>query len=167
MSERVELEHSIALSNNPSSLISEGIASNALLAVASETEIAATLTDCYIRAGLSASDSLRATTFIYAWRRLKSVADNQLLMLHRDQAPENEVVDYGIRHGLSTHEDEARYLRFFMDPLSRSYAYNYTLGSELIATFLDRAPDRTRAFRHLLSEPVTPAQLRELGSTPI
>ena len=75
------LEHSILLSNNPSSLISEGIAANALLAVASEAEIAATLVDCYARAGLPESDAGRALAFIEAFRQLKSVSDNQLLLL--------------------------------------------------------------------------------------
>jgi hypothetical protein len=154
------LEHSIVLSNNPSSLVSEGIAANALQAIASEAEVAVTLTECYDRAGLSKSDAVRALAFSRARRSLKSVADNQLLMLHRDQAGEHEVVDYGIRYALSTREEEVRYLRFFKDPLSRSYAYNYTLGSELIAAFLDRATDRQRAFQRLLSEPLTPNLLR-------
>jgi len=160
------LEHSIVLSNAPSSLISEGIAANALQAVASEAEIAATLIDCYERAGLPRSDAVRAIAFAEARRKLDSVADNQLLLLHRDQAPEDEVVDYGIRHALNTKEDEARYLRFFKDPLSRSYAYNYTLGRELIAAFLDRATDKKRAFQRLLSEPSTPTQIRGFGTTP-
>jgi hypothetical protein len=160
------LEHSIVLDNTPSSLISEGIAANALLAVASEAEIAAMFIDCYARAGLSESDAERALAFVEAHRQLESVSDNQLLLLYRDHAPEDEVVGYGIRHALTTEEDEARYLRFFKDPLSRSYAYNYTLGRELIATFLDRATDKKRAFQRLLSEPTTPTQLRGLATTP-
>jgi hypothetical protein len=157
------LEHSIVLSNTPSSLISEGIAANALLAAASEAEIAATLIDCYARAGLPESDAVRAMAFVEARRQLESVSDNQLLLLHRDHAPEDEVVDYGIRHALNTKEDEVRYLRFFKDPLSRSYAYNYTLGRDLVATFLDRATDKRQAFRRLLSEPSTPTQLLGLA----
>lgn len=159
------LEHSIVLGNNPSSLVSEGIATNALRTVVSEVELAEIMADCYAQAGLSESDSTRATIFIQAWDRLKSVADNQLLLLHRDQESEDEVADYGIRYGLSTKEDEARFLRFFKDPLSRSYAYTYTLGRELVASLLDRAPDRTQAFRRLLSEPITPTQLRESAAT--
>jgi hypothetical protein len=160
------LEHSIVLLNTPSSLISEGIAQNALLAVASEAEIAATLIDCYARAGLPKSDAERALAFVEARRQLERVADNQVLLLYRDHAPEDEVVDYGIRYALTTEEDEARYLRFFKDPLSRSYTYNYTLGRELIATFLDRATDKKRAFQRLLSEPSTPTQLRGFAPTP-
>ncbi len=160
------LEHSILLSNNPSSLISEGIAANALPAVASEAEIAAIFIDCYSRAGLSERDARRALAFVEARRQLESVSDNQLLLLYRDHAAEDEVVDYGMRYALNTEEDEARYLRFFKDPLSRSYAYNYTLGRQLIATFLDQANDKKRAFQRLLSEPSTPTQIRGFATTP-
>jgi hypothetical protein len=160
------IEHSIILNNNPSSLISEGIAKNALLAVASEAEIAAILIDVYARAGLSKRDAVRAMGFGKAYRQLDSVADNQILLLYRDHASDDEIIDYGIRHSLTTKEDEVRSLRFYKDPLSRSYTYNYTLGRELIAAFLDRATDRKRAFQRLLSEPLTPTQIRRLAALP-
>ena len=89
-----------------------------------------------------------------------------MLLLHRDHAPEDEIVDYGIRYALTTKEEEARYLRFYKDPLSRSYAYNYTLGYELVAAFLEHATDKRQAFQRLISEPFTPAQLREFPSIP-
>ena len=109
---------------------------------------------------------MRAIAFVRSWRQLESVSDNQLLLLHRDHAPEEEVIDYGMRHALSSREDETRYLRFYKDPLSRSYTYNYTLGRELIATYLDRATDRVRAFQRLLSEPLTPTQVHKLNMIP-
>jgi hypothetical protein len=153
------LENSLFPGNNPSSLISEGIAKNALSAIASESEISAILADCYARAGLRVSDGAIAAAFIDAYVRLESVSDNQLLLLYRDEAPDEEVIKYGMRYALTSNEDELRYLRFFRDPLSRSYAYNYTLGGKLIAAFLNRAEDRTSAFHRLLSEPLTPTQL--------
>jgi hypothetical protein len=160
------LEHSIALSNNPSSLISEGIAKNALQAVASEAEITAIMIDCYERAGLPKGDAGRALAFVKAYGQLDSVTDNQVLLLYRDQAPDDEVIDYGMRYSLTTKEDETHTLRFLKDPLSRSYTYNYTLGYELIAAFLDRATDKGRAFQQLLSEPLTPTQIRGLTPPP-
>lgn len=160
------LEHAIALSNTPSALISEGIATNGLRAVVSPSDLAAILKDCYQRAGLPESDAARAADFIEASRALESVVDNQVLLLYREHAPAAEVADYGIRHALTTEADEVRLLRFLQDPLSRSYAYNYTLGRELIAAFLDQAPDRQQAFGRLLSEPLTPAQIRAALSKP-
>lgn len=154
------LEHAIHLNNTPSSLISEGIAKNALGIIASQAEIASLLIDIYARVSLPKSDAERAPDFSEAYRRLERVTDNQVLMLYRDHAPEDEVIDYGMRYSLTTKDDEVRFLRFLKDPLSRSYTYNYTLGSDLIARFLGRAPDRLQAYRRLLSEPITPAQIR-------
>lgn len=154
------LECSIFPSNNPSSLISEGIAKNGLSAVLSEAEISALLGDTYSRAGLLERDAQIATNFISANRALEKVSDNQLLLLYRDQVSEAEVMKYGMRYALTSAEAEGRYMRFFKDPLSRSYAYNYTLGSELIAAFLNRAEDKKAAFVRLLSEQLTPDQIR-------
>lgn len=156
------LEHSIALSNTPSALVSEGIAANALLGIASEAEISGILMGCYERAGLPNSDAARAGAFVNAYRQLNSVTDNQVLLLFGDHASEADVIDYGMRYSLTTQEDEARLIRFLKDPLSRSYTYNYTLGCKLIAAFLDCSPDKLRAFQRLLSEPLTPSQIREL-----
>jgi hypothetical protein len=158
------LEHSIALSNTPSALVSEGIAANALLAIASEAEISAILMDCYERAGLHKTDAARAGAFVNAYRQLNSVTDNQVLLLFRDHSSQAEVIDYGMRYSLTTQEDEARLLRFLQDPLSRSYTYNYTLGRQLIAAFLDCSKDRQHAFQQLISEPLTPSQIHELVS---
>jgi hypothetical protein len=152
-------EHSIILTNTPSSLVSEGIAKHALEAVATADEIAAITAQCYEDAGLPREDALRVMDFIRAYRRLDKVTDNQVLLLYRDRAPDDEVVAYGIRHGLMDEEDGNHLLRFCRDPLSRSYTYNYTLGHDLIAAFLTQAGDRARAFRRLLYEPLTPAQI--------
>jgi hypothetical protein len=156
------LEHSIALSNTPSALVSEGIAKNALRVLIPEDEIESILVDCYERAGLSRSDALHAMAFVDAYSHLDNVTDNQVLLLFRDHASEAEVMAYGMRYSLTTREDEERLLRFVKDPLSRSYTYNYTLGSQLVAAFLDHSPDKQRAFQRLLSEPMTPSQIHGL-----
>jgi hypothetical protein len=160
------LEHAILLSNTPSALVSEGLAQNALAALVSDGELAALLRACYAQAGLPPDDAARVPAFAAARRQLEGVTDNQLLLLYRDHAPETAVAAYGQRFALTTADDEARSLRFFKDPLARAYSYNYTLGRQLVATFLDGAPDRTRAFQHLLAEPWTPAQIRGLAQTP-
>jgi hypothetical protein len=152
-------EHSILLSNTPSALVSEGIAKNALEAVATDDEIAAITIQCYKDAGLPRDDAMRVIDFIKAYRRLDEVTDNQVLLLYRDRAPDNEVIAYGIRHGLMDAEDGNHLLRFCRDPLSRSYTYNYTLGRELIAVFLANAGEKAKAFRRLLYEPLTPTQI--------
>jgi hypothetical protein len=157
-------EHSILLSNTPSSLVSEGIAENGLEAVANEDEIAAIMKDCYEDAALPRDDAARVMDFIKAYR-LEKVTDNQVLLLYRDHAPDNEIINYGIRYGLMDEEQGQHLLRFCRDPLSRSYTYNYTLGRDLVAVFLAQADAKTEAFRQLLYEPFTPTQiLQSLGS---
>jgi hypothetical protein len=118
--------------------------------------------DCYERAGMPKSDAAPAGAFVNTYRQLSSVTDNQVLLLYRDHVPEADVIDYGMRYSLTTQDDEARLLRFLRDPLSRSYSYNYTLGRQLIAAFLNRSKDQRHAFQQLISEPLTPSQIHEL-----
>jgi hypothetical protein len=153
------LEHSIVLSNTPSSLVSEGIATNALEAVATEEEIAAITIQCYKDAQLPRDDAMRVMDFVKAYRRLDKVTDNQVLLLYRDHEADDEVVAYGVRHGLMDEEDGKHLLRFCRDPLSRSYTYNYTLGRDVIAAFLAEASEKAKAFHQLLYEPLTPTQI--------
>jgi hypothetical protein len=154
------LEHSIALCNTPSALISEGIATNALGAVASPEDVASILSHCYQAAGLPRADAARAHDFMAALRTLERVSDNQALLLYRDRVPEDEVIAYGMRHSLDDEAEVRQRLRSLKDPLWRSYGYNYTLGRDLVASFLDASPDATQAFARLLSEPSTPRQLQ-------
>jgi len=160
-------EHSIVVSNAPSSLISEGIAKNALEAVATEEEIAALTIQCYEDAGLGKDDAVRVMEFIKAYRCLDKVTDNQVLLLYHDHAPDSEVIAYGMRHALMDEEDGNHLLRFCREPLSRSYTYTYTLGQDLIGRLLAEAGDKAKAFRRLLYEPLTPSQLLELLTSPI
>lgn len=154
------LEHSLLLSNTPSALISEGIATNALQAVASQSEIASLLSYSYEAAGLPRADAARAYDFMILIRTLNRVSDNQALLLYRDRVPEDDVIAYGMRYSLNDEAEQRHRLRSLKDPLWRSYGYNYTLGQDLVAAFLDASPDRTRAFARLLSEPLTPRQIQ-------
>ena len=45
------------------------------------------------------------------------------------------------------------------NPLFRSYTFNYTMGKDLLAPLLAGA-DAVANFRRLLSEPLTPSQVR-------
>ncbi len=94
-----------------------------------------------------------------AMRPLERVFDNQVLLLFRDRVSEAEFMAYGQRYAFEDEAQARHGLRFVQDPLGRSYSYNYTLGRDLVAAFLDASPDRTQAFARLLSEPWTPNQL--------
>ncbi len=153
------LEHAILLNNTPSALISEGIATNALEAIAAPDEIAAMLVDCYEAAGLPPGEALRAKDFREAARPLGKVIDNQILLFHRNHLPEDELVAYGLRYALSDEKLERKGLEFIKDPLWRSYHFNYTLGGGLVSAFMDAGADRSKAFARLLCEPFTPGRL--------
>jgi hypothetical protein len=159
------LEHSIWLSNAPSALVSEGIAMNALEAVASPEETVVMLRRCYQASGLLEADAERAYDFMTVSKPLDKVIDNQVLLLFREGASEDEFIAYGLRYSFQDEAEQRHLLRFLKDPLSRSYSFNYTLGYDLIRSFLGASPDRTRAFARLLSEPLTPHQLEQ--STPV
>jgi hypothetical protein len=153
------LEHSILLNNTPSALISEGIATNALEAVASQDEIASMLADCYEAAGLPRGEAGRALDIKKASRPLSRVPDNQILLLYRNCLPDNELIAYGMRYALTDEALERKQMEFIKNPLWRSYHFNYTLGSELVSAFVDAGKDRTAAFVRLLSEPFTPGRM--------
>jgi hypothetical protein len=158
------LEHSILLSNTPSALVSEGLACCALEAVMSEDEIADLFVRCYAAAGLSADDAALAKEFTRAMRPLGKVSDNQVLMLYRDGASDDEIIAYGLRQALTDEARERHHLRFYKEPLWRAYMYNYTLGHELVSAFLRAAPDKTAAFARLLEEPLSPEQIQRAVS---
>ena len=134
------------------------MAENGLEAVATEDEVAAIIKECYEDAALPRGDAERVKDFIKAYR-LDKVTDNQVLLLYRDHAPDKEIIDYGIRYGLMDEEQGHHLLRFCRDPLSRSYTYNYTLGRDLVAAFLEKTGGKVEAFRRLLYEPFTPKQI--------
>jgi hypothetical protein len=158
---RVEgrLEHAILLSNTPSALVCEGIAQNALEVIVGPDEIIACYRDLLEEVGLPAEDAARVYEYTLAARPLEKVGDNQLLLLYAEGASDEEVIAYGIRHGLSTEERQRRFLRFVEDPLWRSYGFNYTLGQDIVEAFLSASGDRREAFARLQEEPMTPGQV--------
>ena len=63
------------------------------------------------------------------------------------------------RYGLRTPEEASHSMRFIINPLFRSYVFNYAVGKALLAPLLD-GPDALANFERLLSEPFTPSQVR-------
>jgi hypothetical protein len=164
---RGRLEHAVILNNMPSSLISEGIAENALSVITEADELIACYRDILDAVGLPREEAARVYEFVMATRPLARVADNQLLLLHGEGASDEEVVAYGVRYGLSTEEDQRRLLRFHKDPLWRSYGFNYSLGRDVVEAYLSASPDRTGAFARLLQEPMTPGQVLAATANPL
>jgi hypothetical protein len=152
-------EYSIWLSNSPSALVSEGIAMNALEAITERQEAVQILRDLLDLIGLPPDEAPRVYEFERAGRPLGKVAGNQVLLLYGEAAPDEEVIAYGLRHAMTTDEEERQAMRFYKDPISRSYAFNYTIGRDLVESYLRASADKMLAFAHLLSSPMTPGEM--------
>lgn len=156
-------EHGIQLINAPECVVSEGIATNALRALMDEAEVEAWLTgELAGVAGLDPDDVRAYLAASRAREGLKGVSGTAALMLHADGRPEAEVLDF-IRHHAPASEARARQsLRFISQPTFRAYIFTYSVGGELVRGWMER--QGTPGFARLLTEPLTPGQLRAAGA---
>jgi hypothetical protein len=69
------------------------------------------------------------------------------------------VKQYLERYGLRTTKEAEQTLKFIQNPLFRSYVFNYATGKALLAPLLEGV-GAVSNFRRLLSEPLTPTQVR-------
>jgi hypothetical protein len=153
-------EHAIQVLG-PEAVLAEGIAVNALGMIFSDSDLAAFMRDelCPL-AGVPGDDAERQVAIAGAADALLAVTSNAALLLHRDGQPPEEVEQYVERYSMGTQADVAQTMKFIQIPLWRSYAFNYSMGRELVAPLLE-GPDRVANFARLLSEPFTPTQVRE------
>ena len=156
-------EHSIQLLHAPECVVSEGIATQALEAVMDRAEVEAWLTgELAPLAGLD-PDDLRA--YLQATRartRLERVNGNAALLLHEEGRPEAEVLAYLRHFGARSEAQATKSLQFITAPASRSYVFTYSVGGALVKAALARGEPQA-VFRRLLTEPITPGELREWG----
>ena len=154
------LEHAMMLINAPECAVSEGIAESALGVVIPEDELRAWLTGEL--AGLAGADGGAAGLLLDIGRvkqALSGVNGNAALMLHGEGKAEAEVLDYLQHYGLRTRQQAEKNLEFIKHPLSRSYLFTYTAGAALLKPLL-QGEDRVQVFGRLLTEPVTPGEIR-------
>jgi hypothetical protein len=153
-------EHAVQLLLAPECVLSEGIGDSALAMVFEDDELVAFLGDeLYPLAGLPDASAEQQLRLRKAGEALRGVDGNAALLLHRDGWRPDEVQQYVERFGLNTPKEAAQMMRFLQNPLYRSYVFNYAMGKALLAPLLE-APDAVDHFCRLLSEPVTPAQVR-------
>ena len=154
-------EHAIQLLLAPECVLSEGIADSAQQMIFDDAELAAFLGErLYPLAGLSDLDAERQIRLHHATESLKGVSGNAALLLHLEGRPHEEVQAYIERYGLRTTEEASHSMKFLSNPLFRSYVFNYAMGKDLIAPLL-QGPDALANFRRLLTEPLTPSQVRD------
>jgi hypothetical protein len=144
----------------PECVLAEGIGDNAQSVIFQDAELAAFLRDeLYPLAGLPDIDVDGQIRLGKATETLRWVSCNAALLLHRDGQPPDEVQRYIERFGLRTPQEAAQSMKFLQNPLFRSYIFNYAMGKDLLAPLLE-GPDRAANFARLLSEPLTPTQVR-------
>ena len=153
-------EHGVQLLLAPECVISEGIADNAQKILFDDAQLAAFLQDqLYPLAGLPELDVEKQLRLEHAREGLAGVSGNAALLLHREGWAPEKVQAYIERHGLRTPEEASHSMRFLANPLFRSYVFNYAMGKALLALLLE-GPDAVANFGRLLSEPLTPSQVR-------
>ncbi|MFN2167304.1 MAG: hypothetical protein ACK2U9_13695 [Anaerolineae bacterium] len=153
-------EHAVQLLLAPECVLSEGIANSAQYVIFDHGDLIAFLRDeLYPLAGPPDADAERDVALMRATEGLRGVSGNAALHLHRDNRPPQEVQQYLEHYGLRTSEEASHSMRFLQNPLFRSYVFNYSVGSQLLAPLLE-GQDAVPNFRRLLSEPFTPSQVR-------
>lgn len=156
------LEHRVVLLNSPSCIISEGIATNALSVIMPEEALAEWYAeDLFPRAGLTRRDASSELAVANAMERLSGARDNAAFMLHDRGASDTEVIAYLQRQELRTEAEARKSIDFIRNPLDRSYIFTYSSGRQLLRSLFEVKADVTHWFTRLLTEPVTPSQVRE------
>lgn len=153
-------EHAVQLLLAPECVLSEGIANSGQDVLFDDASLIAFLRDeLYPLAGLVKADAERDVALMHATDGLRGVGGNGALLLHRDHRSPQEVQEYLEHYGLRTSEEANHSLRFLQNPLFRSYIFNYSVGSQLLAPLL-KGEEAVANFRRLLTEPFTPTQVR-------
>lgn len=153
-------EHAIVLALAPESLISEGIAESGAAVIFTEAELSAFLREeLWALAGLRDAYVQQQMGVARALDALRQVPCNGALFLHGEGRAPDEVQKYVENYMIRSPHEAAKLMQFIESPLWRSYAFNYTVGRDLLTPLLE-GPDGVANFARLLSEPFTPSQVR-------
>lgn len=153
------LEHTIDLFGVPWGVVAEGIAMSALSAVMDD-EAWVDWHDQVVfdQAGLTFLDARRELGINKAIAVLKSISGNAAFMLFDDQTSPDEVQRYIQRYALSPDYEAKRRVTFAQK--YGSYVFTYHTGVHLLRELFARDEGSLYWHRRLLTEPVTPSQVR-------
>jgi hypothetical protein len=133
-------EHSIQLINTPECVISEGIATLSDSVIFEPEDLANWLaTTIYPAVGIT-GDPKREAAIGEAQRNLRAVSANAALLLHDQDASEDEVVQYLMRYSLRPEDEARKGLSFITHPLWRTYIFCYHAGRDLLGKWLNGGP---------------------------
>ncbi len=155
------LENCLSFLNMPSCLVAEGIAVRALdMVLSPQEQIGWHAEEIFPRAGMSHLDAEREHQIDRAIRRLAGVWDNAAFLLHDQHQSKDDVRAYIQRYALRRDNEANKDLEFISTPDSRSYIFNYRLGGVLLDELFAVKGNAQHWFTRLLTEPVTPSQIR-------
>jgi hypothetical protein len=147
------LEESIFLTGTPQSLISEGIATNAMTALGPEAAAAC----AEIMAEAGAPYHLELVEAVYeAEEPVRRLSHTIALMLHADSRSREETRELALRWSLRPENEVDKALEFGLHPAWRSYVVVYEAGERLVRDWVAGDPAR---FRRLLTDQLTTADL--------
>lgn len=165
--EQNRLEHCISIINAPSCVVSEGIATRALpTLMTDEEQIAWHAEELFPTAGFGHLDARHEHTIsavVAPHGKLAGAHGNAILLMHDEGAGEDEVAAHLQRYGLLSPEEARKEVEFIGNPLFRSYIFTYRYGGELLDGLFAAQDDRDQWFTRLLTEPVTPSQIRSMS----
>jgi len=155
-------EQCLSLINAPSCVVSEGMATCALEVLMNEEDQMAWLSnELFPRAGFSHLDARRELAINKAQRKLAGVLPNAAFLLHEQGVDARRVRGYMQKYGLESEVEARKAVEFLSTPLYRSYAFTYYYGGEMLRTLFEKRGNRDDWYTRLLTEPVTPHQIRQ------
>jgi hypothetical protein len=155
------LENCIAFINAPSCVVAEGIAVRALdVLLSDEEQIRWHAEEIFPRAGYMHLDAAGEHAIGQATQSLAGVWGNAAFLLHDQHQSKTEVSAYFQRYGLRRPNEADKAVEFLSSPLSRSYTFTYYLGGKLLDALFAAQGNVDFWFTRLLTEPVTPNQIR-------
>jgi hypothetical protein len=156
------MEHTITLLNAPSCVVAEGIATCALSMILPEAEwVDWHATALFPRAGYQHLDAQREYAIEQAVEGLNGVYGNAAFLLHEEGATAAIVSDYLQQYGLLSAPEAAKRIEFLSSPADRAYIFTYSWGQQLLEDLFAQKQDRRHWFQRLLTEAVTPSQIRQ------
>jgi hypothetical protein len=156
------VEHSVIPINAPSCVVSEGIATCALTTILpDEAWVAWHAEEIFPRAGLKHLDAQREHMIDQALEHLAGLDGNAAFLLHDQGAEADTVGSYLQHYGLRTEREARKGIEFLSNPLYRSYIFTYYWGKKMLKALFALKQETTHWYARLLTEAVTPAQIRQ------
>ena len=156
------LEHSVVLLNSPACVVSEGIATNALSVIMPEDALQTWYAqEIFPRAGVDPSLAEGEPVISRLRQALSEARGNVAFQMHDRGVDDDALVRYLQRFELLAEPEARKAVAFIRTPLDRSYIFTYGGGRQLLASLFAAKRDVTRWYTRVLSEAVTPSQIRQ------